>query len=506
MNIAQATEQIEGAVRAYLSRDERGLLRIPAEMQRPIIMMGPPGIGKTAIVSQIAERLGINFVSYSMTHHTRQSAIGLPYIAEARYGGQDYRVSRYTMSEIIAAAYDAVASSGVEEGVLFLDEVNCVSETLAPAMLQFLQFKTFGQHRLPAGWVIVCAGNPPEYNRSAREFDPATMDRLKRIDVEPDLDVWMDYATTHGVHPAITSYLANKPKNFYRVRATAVGAHMVTARGWEDLSRMLGAYEAVGLAADRELVGQYLQDAEIAEDFALYLELFAKYQDDYKVEAILAGTAGKDIVDRAERAPFDERIALVNLLVEALVEDTHAATATEAALRTLRGDLAGAREALEGAEFAKELEALVEGAANELDTALAKGTAASARQMQLAERAMAAKRVQEAVTRWSMGVDASNATTAYDAARAAFNDEASALAKRVGATASRIDAALSFLDQAFGAGQEMLVLVGRLSVDPEAMRFVAAHGPASFTEQARGLMFHERGLELLEEARDLANL
>ncbi|MBR3257658.1 MAG: AAA family ATPase, partial [Eggerthellaceae bacterium] len=184
-----AHTQIVGAVKAYLSRDEHGLYRIPFHMQRPIIMFGPPGVGKTAIVAQIAEELGINFVAYSITHHTRQSALGLPFITTKTYGGKEYAVSEYTMSEIIGSAYDAIEESGVSEGILFLDEVNCVSETLAPAMLQFLQYKTFGQHRLPEGWVIVCAGNPPEYNRSAREFDPVTMDRLKRIDVEPDVDV-----------------------------------------------------------------------------------------------------------------------------------------------------------------------------------------------------------------------------------------------------------------------------------------------------------------------------
>ena len=78
--------------------------------------------------------MGINFVSYSMTHHTRQSAIGLPYIEEAEYGDKTYRVSRYTMSEIIATVYDVIKESGIQEGILFLDEVNCVSETLAPAM------------------------------------------------------------------------------------------------------------------------------------------------------------------------------------------------------------------------------------------------------------------------------------------------------------------------------------------------------------------------------------
>jgi len=504
MNIKQATEQIEGAVRAYLSHDDRGLPRIPPEMQRPIIMMGPPGIGKTAVVSQVAAQLGINFVSYSMTHHTRQSAIGLPFIAEASYGGKSYRVSRYTMSEIIAAAYDAIESSGVEEGILFLDEVNCVSETLAPAMLQFLQYKTFGQHRLPSGWVVVCAGNPPEYNRSARDFDPATMDRMKRIDVEPDLEVWMDYATTHGMHPAITSYLANKPSNFYKVRASASGTRMVTARGWEDLSRMLVAYRHEGLRPDRELVSQYLQDREVAEDFSLYLELFAKYQDDYKVDEILAGTADDSIAQRAARAPFDERIALVNLLVETLVEGMHASQAKEGGLRMAREDLAHAQETLAGDEALNAAQQLVDGAKADLAESLAKGSALASRQEALAERAAALGRIQEELARWAAGV--SEGADGYAVARAKFNRLATGLARDVQEQASRVEHALDFLETVFGDGQELLVLVGRLAVDQQAMHFIASHGPSSFSERARGLMFHERGLELLKEADELQDL
>ena len=93
MNIKEATEQIEGAIEAYLAKDNRGLYLIPFRMQRPIIMLGPPGVGKTAVVEQIADRMGINFVSYSITHHTRQSALGLPFIEHAEFDGQEYSVS-----------------------------------------------------------------------------------------------------------------------------------------------------------------------------------------------------------------------------------------------------------------------------------------------------------------------------------------------------------------------------------------------------------------------------
>jgi MoxR-like ATPase len=74
--------------------------------------------------------------------------IGLPFISKKTYDGEDVSVTEYTMSEIIASIYDQIEQSGIHEGILFLDEINCVSETLAPTMLQFLQYKTFGNHRV----------------------------------------------------------------------------------------------------------------------------------------------------------------------------------------------------------------------------------------------------------------------------------------------------------------------------------------------------------------------
>ncbi len=99
------------------------------------------------------------------------------------------------MSEIIASVYEKMRETGLKEGILFIDEINCVSETLAPTMLQFLQCKTFGNQAVPEGWIIVAAGNPPEYNKSVRDFDVVTLDRIKKIDVDVNYDVWKEYAS-----------------------------------------------------------------------------------------------------------------------------------------------------------------------------------------------------------------------------------------------------------------------------------------------------------------------
>ena len=318
MNIKEAKQEIINTVKAYLCKNAEGEYRIPAIRQRPVLLMGPPGIGKTQIMEQIAGECGIGLVSYTITHHTRQSAVGLPMIKTEEFEGKEYSVTEYTMSEIIAGVYKAVKEQGHREGILFIDEINCVSETLIPTMLQFLQCKTFGNQKVPEGWIIVAAGNPPEFNRSVREFDMVTYDRLRVINIDADLEVWREYAREREIHNAILSYLDIRPQNFYRVEADVDGLKFVTARGWEDLSSLMYVYEELGISINAGVVGEFLHNEDIAEDFAAYYDLYNKYRDDYGINNILAGNATSDIYRRMINADYDERLTVVNLLLDTL--------------------------------------------------------------------------------------------------------------------------------------------------------------------------------------------
>ena len=339
MNIKEAKEQIKNAMIAYFTKDESGDYIVPIEKQRPVFLIGPPGIGKTAIMEQIAAEMGVGLLSYSMTHHTRQSALGLPFIEHKNYKGMECDISEYTMSEIIAAIYEMMEETGIEEGILFLDEINCVSETLAPVMLQFLQYKVFGRYRVPDGWIVVTAGNPPGYNNSVREFDIVTWDRLKRVDVEPDYDVWKEYAYQKGVHPAIMTYLEIRKADFYTVESTVDGKTFVTARGWDDLSQMIQLYELNGIIVDQKLIEQYLQNPRIAKDFSVYYDLFLKYKSDYQVDKILSGKASDDIKKRATKAKFDERLSLIGMLLDAISEELRTAMDSGQIMKDLTSSL-----------------------------------------------------------------------------------------------------------------------------------------------------------------------
>ncbi len=317
MNIRDAKQEIIHTIRTYTAKNEWGAYAIPALRQRPLLLIGPPGIGKTAVMEQAASECGVGFVSYTMTHHTRQSAIGLPFIERRIFDGREYAVTEYTMSEIIASVFSCIEESGCREGLLFLDEINCVSETLAPAMLQFLQTKTFGNHRLPDGWILAAAGNPPEYNKSVREFDIATLDRLKYIEVEADYDAWRPYALEMNIHGAILSYLDTHRDSFYLLKQSYSNRSFATARGWEDLSCLLLQYEAQDFPVTPALIAQYLHSEDLAQDFAGYYHLFLSRKKTIPVPAMMDGeeTAAASCSGILSGNEFDAKLHLVHLML-----------------------------------------------------------------------------------------------------------------------------------------------------------------------------------------------
>ncbi len=490
MNIKEAKTQIANAMKAYFTKDEFGHYVIPIERQRPVFLLGAPGIGKTAIMEQIAQELGVGLVSYSMTHHTRQSALGLPFIARKTYGGVEYEVSEYTMSEIIASVYDAIEQTGQQEGILFLDEINCVSETLTPAILQFLQYKVFGRHRVPDGWIVVTAGNPPEYNRSIHDFDIATWDRLKRIDVDPDFAVWKEYAVAQGVHPAVLTYLEIRPDDFYRVETTVDGKSFVTARGWDDLSQMIKLYERNGIVVDGLLVGQYVQNAEIAKRFAVYYDLFNKYKSDYQVEDILDGTAGEAIKARAVEAGFDERISLIGLLMDALSERLRAAVLAERAVELCHGKLAAVKEGTDDAALADVREACAAASRDvqkQLDGDRAAGTL-SREAYEVRSRAIA----------FFDGIAGRVEPVSFDDARALFGERVDELDGLISTASASLDNALAFVEDAYGEGQEMLLVITDLSVSRYGMAFINQHGCERYFKHNENLLFYERGKDIVD--------
>ena len=502
MNIREAKEQVKYTVRSYLTKNEVGDYVIPVERQRPVFLMGPPGIGKTAIMAQVAKEMDLALVSYSMTHHTRQSALGLPYIADKVYDGQNVRVSEYTMSEIISSMYEEMERTGLKEGLLFLDEINCVSETLAPSMLQFLQFKTFGMHKIPEGWIVVTAGNPPEYNNSVREFDIVTWDRLKRIDVEPDFGAWKEYAYEKKIHPAITTYLSIRNSDFYLVQTTVDGKTFVTARGWEDLSDIIYLYEQHEFPVTAELVRQYLQNSRIAEEFAIYYDLYNKYKSDYQIDKILAGDISEEIVERARLARFDERLTVIGLLLEHAGNGFHEVYDKEKTMRLVVQELKTLEPKLTGGSSEEGLALLAQTVEK-----LRLNTTANRRTRQAVEEDVVyvhrAANLIEKLTAEARVADPADGTALYEVLRTSFQKENEALKALAAKTGTELSNLFKFAETAFEDGNEMLIIVTELTTNLYSSNFISRYGCEEYFAHNQELMFYERQKELIRDIEDL---
>lgn len=514
MNIKQAKDYIENTVRLYLKKDEFGEYRIPVVRQRPIFLLGAPGIGKTAVMEQIAQDLSVALVSYSMTHHTRQSALGLPFIAHKEYKGMKYDVSEYTMSEIIASIYEVMENTGIEEGILFLDEINCVSETLAPSMLQFLQYKVFGRHKVPEGWVIVTAGNPPEYNKSVREFDVVTMDRLKVLSVEADYKVWKEYGQQKGLHPAILNFLELKKEYFYKIETTVNGRSYVTARGWEDLSEILCLYEEEGMKIDETLIEQYLRNERVVKEFAAYYDLFNKYKKEYQTEEILAGTAMEQTTERARVAAFDERLSLLGMLTDKVLGEIREDIENSDYLMDLSGNLKAIRAALEKMKQTGEESGMFKSdkkttgisvmgmLENQADARKKRMEALQmAGSLSETERRKGRKVVcflEEAGKELLLSGTGENESD-FLTVKNKFDKQLAELKSDTQKTKRRLSNLFGFVESAFTEGNEMLILLTELTVNNYSARFISQFGCEAYEKHNKEMMLSERGSGLQAE-------
>ena len=388
---------------------------IKADKLTSVIFYGPPGTGKTTLAKVIANTTSASFTQINAT------------VA----GKKD-------MEEVVKEAQDRLGMYG-KKTILFIDEINCVSETLAPTMLQFLQCKTFGNQAVPEGWIIVAAGNPPEYNKSVREFDMVTLDRVRCMQVEADLGVWKAYARSRHIHGAILSYLELRPKNFYRVEADVDGLQFVTARGWEDLSILMQTYEEMGLPVDETVVGEFLHHKDVAEDAAAYFDLYQKYKDDYGIPLILEGKIRPEVFARIYDAAFDERLSVVNLLLDGL-QNLFRSYGKEKA-KTDR-DFAALKEYRNS-----------EGAKKEV----------------------------------------------FEEKKAAFDIQRNALEAIEEKTAAALEHAFDFMEQAFEGGQEMVVFVTDLATVAESARFLAEHNCDRYLQYNQELLIGSKRAELLAE-------
>ena len=435
MNIKRAKEEIEHTVKAYLAKDALGEYAIPAIRQRPILLMGPPGIGKTQVMEQVARECGVALVAYTITHHTRQSAVGLPFIRQRHYGDKDVSVTEYTMSEIIASIYAKMEATGLSEGILFIDEINCVSETLAPTMLQFLQCKTFGNQAVPAGWVIV---DGTQFV-TARGWEDLSnlLDTYEQLGLQADEDLIKEYIQ----HPKIAEDFSAYLDLYYKYR--------------DDY----GVEEILAGQAKPAVFARLLQ-APFDERLSL-------------VSLLLAGLNTRFAASRQADAVADACYAFLR--------------ETKKALATLPDDVPDGSAEL----FSQQIADYDAETQRQREAGLLSHDALTTRL-----QVQAVLRRWEGELRRA---NAAGTQEAFELLRGQFQTLADDREKAQQTASAALEAAFDFMEQAFAESQEMVVFVTELTVNPVSHAFLTENGCERYFQYNKDLLLDHRKAALQQE-------
>ena len=235
---------------------------------RPVFIWGAPGIGKSAIVEQFAEQVGLPCVSLLGSQLAPEDLIGVPQIADGR--------SVFCPPRMIARD---------EPYCLFLDELNACSLEVQKAFYSLILERRVGEYYLPAGSMVVGAGNRAQDNAITRPMSSALLNRMFHVELRADARLWLEWAAGSGIHPWVYDYIRTRPDQLWSP-PPKTEEPFSTPRSWHMLSDALASYGRQ--PTDRELpvlAGGCLTAAHAAQ-FCAYVK---QVRGQYSLNRILSG-------------------------------------------------------------------------------------------------------------------------------------------------------------------------------------------------------------------------
>lgn len=244
-------------LRSYLS----GLVR--HELKMSVMLWGPPGIGKSSVVAQVAKEHSFSLIDLRLSQLAPTDLRGLP-VPDNERG-----ISRWFPPEFLPRE---------GRGVLFLDELNMAPPTLQGIAQQLILDRKVGAYTVPEGWFIWAAGNRKEDRASVFDMPAPLGNRFLHLEVLPDFESFRVYALEHALSEQVLAFLSYRPTLLHKLDSQRPA--WPSPRSWEMGSRLFEASLDVAPA-----VGE-----GAAAEFAAFVSLYRNLPD---LEAVLAGKGQK---------------------------------------------------------------------------------------------------------------------------------------------------------------------------------------------------------------------
>ena len=235
---------------------------------RPVFIWGAPGIGKSSIVENFAESLGLPCVSLLGSQLAPEDIIGVPQIIEGK--------SVFCPPRMIARE---------EPYCLFLDELNACSQEVQKAFYSLIHDRRIGEYHLPEGSIIIGAGNRAQDNAIVKPMSSALINRMFHVELIASHRDWLQWAGQNGIHPYIIEYIGLRPDHLWK-QPPKTEEPFSTPRSWHMLSDAIYSYGDNITEKQMEIMVSGCLSPHHATQFRAFVK---QIRNRYALSAIISG-------------------------------------------------------------------------------------------------------------------------------------------------------------------------------------------------------------------------
>ncbi len=260
----------------------------------PLMLWGPPGVGKSSVVRSVAERHGVGFLDIRLSQREPVDLRGLP-------------VPKDGMVEwLLSSEWPRDPSS---RGIILFDELTAADRSLQVAAYELILDRRLGTlYTVPPGWYIVAAGNRAGDHAVAGALSSALANRFCHLEVAADVEDWVRWAAARGLGPLVPAYLRHQPDHLLDLRGP-LDRGWPSPRSWERVALLVDRAGALSEPLLHRMV-EGLVGMGAAASFLAFRELAHQVTD---VDAWLRGEVEMVVPDR-----MDQRYALVGAVAAAV--------------------------------------------------------------------------------------------------------------------------------------------------------------------------------------------
>ena len=196
----------------------------------PILIHSSPGVGKSSIVKQVAETLGIGFVDVRLAEMESVDIRGLPSV------DKDEGVMKWNAPDFWPRDPDS-------KGIIFLDELTSCDKSCQVAAYELILDRKIGDfYKVPNGWYIVSAGNLTTDRAVALTMSSALSNRFLHVELDADPEIWCTWAQTHDVDPSVIGFIQYQPGKLFNMEKENLERGWPSPRSWDRVSQMVKIY------------------------------------------------------------------------------------------------------------------------------------------------------------------------------------------------------------------------------------------------------------------------